>query len=428
MTHADVVVIGAGAAGIAAARELRALKQDFLLLEASHRIGGRAYTEHLMPGVPFDLGAHWLMAASANPLLPLARAEGLLLDEAAEHYTVARYFEDGAWLPDDAWKQLQAFWDAQFAALRAASDGHDRASVFDVIDNDHRWAPYFHMFFAQDFTRDVDQASVEDVLAYVRREHDLAVATGLGNLLARYGAAVPVALNSAVRKIDWSGRSIKLDTARGTVRAGKIILTVSTGVLAAREIDFFPALPPWKTEAILGLPLGSSTRVALMFDKPLLRELPAAFTVRAAGDEPLDFRSRPFGYDYLEVSTGGRRAGWLEKSGQRATIDYILERLRQVAGNAAVPEPVRHIVSAWSGDPWVRGSYSCARPGAARQRSVLALPVDDRIFFAGEATSGDNYASIHGACFSGRDAARATVARDPPTVTPVSGNRPCRGA
>jgi len=409
MTHADVVIIGAGAAGIAAAKELGTLKQDFLLLEASHRIGGRAYTENVAPGMHFDLGAHWIMAPSENPLMPLAETEDLELDESAEHYTVARYFEDDAWLPRNAYDDFANYWDKQFAALQDAVDGRDLLSVFDVIDNDDRWAPYFHMFFAQDFTRDVDRASVEDTLAYVRQENDLAVATGFGNLVARYGIDVSVSLNTAVRKVDWSGRDIKLHTTKGIVRAQKIILTVSTGVLATQEIEFSPALPDWKLDAIQGLPLGSSTRIALMFDTPLLHELPAAFTVRTDGDDPLDFRNRPFGYDYVEISAGGRKAEWMEKSGERATIDYILEKLRHVAGNQAVPNPVRHIVSAWNGDPWVKGSYSCARPGAANQRQVLAQPVDDRIFFAGEATSSDFYASVHGACITGQVAARAVA-------------------
>ncbi len=409
MTHADVVIIGAGAAGISAAKELRTLEQNFLLLEASHRIGGRAYTENVAPGMPFDLGAHWIMAPSQNPLMPLAEAEDLELDEADEHYTAARYFEDDAWLPRSAYDEFANYWDEQFAALQEAADGRDLLSVLDVIDNDDRWAPYFHMFFAQDFTRDVDRASVEDTLAYVRKENDLAVATGFGNLLARYGNDVSVSLNTAVRKVDWSGRDIKLHTTKGTVRAQKIILTVSTGVLAMQEIEFSPALPDWKLNAVQGLPLGSSTRVALMFDTPLLHELPAAFTVRMNGDDPLDFRNRPFGYDYVEISAGGRMAEWMEKSGERATIDYILEKLRHVAGNEAVPDPVRHIVSAWNGDAWVKGSYSCARPGAANQRPVLAQPVDDRIFFAGEATSSDFYASVHGACSTGQVAARAAA-------------------
>lgn len=410
MTSTDIVIVGAGAAGLAAAKELQRLERSFLLLEASHRIGGRAYTEELAPGVPFDLGAHWIMAPSINPLMPLAEHARMRLDEPDRHYTAARYFENGEWLSEDAYREFGAYWDRQFAALAQVGKADQDASVFDVIDNDDRWAQYFHMFYALDFTRDVDQASVKDTLAYVRQENDLAVAGGLGNLLARYGADVPVSLNSAVRRIDSSGTRLALDTAKGRVLADKVILTVSTGVLSTRQLEFSPPLPDWKLAAIDGLPLGSCTRIALLFDDPVLRELPRAFTVNTSGDGPIHFRNRHFGYEFVEVATGGRMAEWLEKCGERAAIAFVLEKLRQVAGQGAVPEPARYIVSAWNGDDWVKGAYSCARPGAADQRLILARPIDDRIFFAGEATSSDFYASVHGACFSGRAAARAAAA------------------
>ncbi len=409
MTSTNIAIIGAGAAGLAAAKELQELGQDFLLLDASHRIGGRVHTEELAPGVPFDLGAHWVMAPSVNPLIPYAKNAQMELDAAGEHYTAARYFEERDWLPDDAFQDFGEYWDRQFATLAKVKNGHEDSSVFDVIDNDNRWAPYFHMFFAQDFTRDVDQASVRDTMNYVRQEEDLAVPAGLGNLLSLYGANVAVSLNTAVRKIDSSGPNLKLDTAKGQVRADKVILTVSTGVLATRQITFTPALPDWKLEAIDGLPLGSCTRVALMFDDPILRDFPSEFTVDTSGDGPIHFRNRPFGHDYVEIATGGRLAEWMEKSGEQATIAFILEKLRSIAGQRTVPDPAHSIVSAWDGDDWVKGAYSCARPGAADQRSVLARPIDDRIYFAGEATSIDYYASVHGACISGRDAARAAA-------------------
>ena len=211
-----------------AAKELQELGQDYLLLEASHRIGGRAYTEELAPGVPFDLGAHWVMAPSINPLLAYAESGDIELDAPSEHYTAARYFEERDWLPDDAFEEFGEYWNRQFAALALVASGDDDASVFEVIDNDSRWAPYFHLFYAQDFTRDVDQTSVKDTMNYVRKEDDLAVPIGLGRLLARYGASVPVSLNTAVRKIDSSGSQIKLDTARGQINADRVILTVST--------------------------------------------------------------------------------------------------------------------------------------------------------------------------------------------------------
>ena len=407
MTSTKIVIVGAGAAGLTAAKELQGLEQDFLLLEASHRIGGRAYTEALAPGIPFDLGAHWIMSPSINPLTSLAGDDQLRLDEADKHFSAARYFEDGKWLPEDSDQKLGAYWDKQFDAMARVMADHRDTSVFDVIDNDDRWAPYFHMFFAQDFTRDVDQASVRDTQAFLREEEDLAVAGGLGNLLAQYGADLPVTLNSAVRRIDYSGPRIKVDTAKGRIEADKVILTVSNGVLSTRGIEFLPALPDWKLNAIEGLPLGSHIRMALTFDKPVLHELPRYFTVNSSGDGPIHFRNQPFGHDYVEIVTGGRMAEWMEKSGERATIDFVLTKLREVAGNGAVPDPLRHIVSAWNRDEWVKGAYSCARPGAAEQRPILAQPIDDRIFFAGEATSSNSYASVHGACVTGRDAARA---------------------
>jgi len=410
VTSTTTVIVGAGAAGLTAAMELQSLGYDFLLLEASHRIGGRAYTENLAPGIPFDLGAHWVMSPSVNPLTPFAGHDQLLLDQADQHFSAARYFEDGVWLPEDSDQKLGEYWDRQFEALARASKRDADVSVFDVIDNDDRWAPYFHMFFAQDFTRDVDQASVKDTQAFLRDEEDLPVVGGFGYVVARYGAEVPVTLNAAVRRIDSSGLRIKLETAKGKIEADNVILTVSTGVLANRGIEFTPALPDWKLNAVEGLPLGSHTRIALMFDEPVLHEFPRYFTVSTSDDGPIHFRNRPCDYDYLEVVSGGRFSEWMEKSGERAIIDLVIAKLREAAGSQSVPEPVRHIVSAWNEDEWTKGAYSCARPGAAGQRPILARTIDDRIFFAGEATSSNAYASVHGACFSGRDAARTIVA------------------
>ena len=409
MTSTTTVIVGAGAAGLTAAMELQKLEQDFLLLEASHRIGGRAYTEELLPGTPFDLGAHWVMSPSINPLTPLVGHEQLLRDQAEHHFSAARYFEDGEWLPDDSDDKLGEYWDRQFEVLARASKDDTDVSVFDAIDNDDVWAPYFHMFFAQDYARDVDQVSVKDTQAFLRNEEDLPVAGGLGNVLARYGAGVPVSLNTAVRKIDSSSKRIKLETAKGIIEADKVIVTVSTGVLANRGIAFTPALPDWKLEAVAGLPLGSHTRVAMVFDEPGLPDLPRYFTVSTSGDGPIHFRNRPFGHDYMEVVTGGRLSEWMEKSGEPAIIDFVMTKLREAVGSQSVPKPVRHIVTAWNEDEWTKGAYSCARPGAADQRPMLAQAIDDRIFFAGEATSSEAFASVHGACFSGRDAARAVV-------------------
>ncbi len=225
MTCTKIVIVGAGAAGLTAAKELQRLGQDFLLLESSHRIGGRAHTEVLAPGMPFDLGAHWIMEPTVNPLMRIAERDQLRLDKDDKHYASGRYFEDGDWLPKGIDRELCEYWDKQFDAMAHASKGHGDISVFDAIDNDGRWANYFHALYAKDATRDVDQASARDALAFTHEEVDLAVADGLGTLMSRYGADVPVTLNSAVLKIDSSGPRVKLDTVKGRIHADKVILT-----------------------------------------------------------------------------------------------------------------------------------------------------------------------------------------------------------
>jgi len=185
-------------------------------------------------------------------------------------------------------------------------------------------------------------------------------------------------------------------------------LTVSTGVLATQQIKFVPSLPDWKTEAINSLPLGNCTRVGLTFAESFLEDLPDDFTIKMGDDEPLHYRNRPCGYDCVEITTGGRLGEWMEKSGEQATINYVLERLHHVLGNDEKMTVDRKIVSAWSGDDWIKGSYSYALPGARHQRARLAEPIDDKLYFAGEATSSDFYSTIHGAYFSAVDVA-ATV-------------------
>ena len=400
---AEIAIIGAGSAGLTAARELQAQGRSFVLLEASHRIGGRAYTESLDENVPFDLGAHWIHSDEVNPFVKVAQDCGAILEREEEEFILAEYFEDDQWLPKSAGEEFGQYFEQQFAALEIAAKESDRQSVYDVIDNDSRWAPYFYLFFGQDYTCDVDMVSVRDAASYVEKGIDVAVKSGFGNLLTQYGAAVPVSLNTAVTEIDTTGPDIRVTTSKGELRVAKVILTVSTGVLATQQIKFAPALPDWKMEAINDLPLGSCTRVGLTFKESFLNDLPDDFTIKIGDDEPLHYRNRPCGLDCVEITTGGRLAEWMEKSGEQATIDHILSRLKHVLGNAATMTVDRKIVSAWDGDAWIKGSYSYAVPGARRQRARLAEPIDEKLYFAGEATSSDYFSTVHGAYFSAID-------------------------
>ncbi|MEM7433135.1 MAG: NAD(P)/FAD-dependent oxidoreductase [Pseudomonadota bacterium] len=407
----DIAIVGAGAAGLAAAHRLQAAGRDFVVLEGSHRIGGRAYTELLRDGEPFDLGAHWIHSPKVNPMFDFARRERALLEEEdeddSEFYTVDAYFENGAWLPDSASDAMADYVRHQFDRVERAVAAGRESSIYELIDNDHRWAPYLYLFFGQDYTCDVDEISAADSVSFEHLGNDFAVGDGFGALLSRYGADVPVQLNEAVRKVDWSGEKVVLDTAKGTVLANKIILTVSTGVLAHRQIEFVPALPASKLAAIESLPMGSCTRIALSFASDVLDRWPADFTVCPDGQVPLHFRNRPFGYNYVEVVTGGRLAAWMEQSGEAATLDYVTNYLAEIETDRRQLQLDRHIVSAWDNDPWTLGSYSYARPGKLDARQQLGRSVDNRLLFAGEAAIVGQQATVHGAITSGQIAAAA---------------------
>lgn len=400
---AEIAVVGAGVAGLVVAQELQREGRSFVLLEASHRIGGRVYSECLDDNIPFDLGAHWIHSDEINPFAGIAEQCGAVLQRESEHYVVGRYFEDSAWLPASASDEFAQYFEQQFVRISEAASATENLSVLDVIDNESRWASYFYLYFGQNFTCDVDLISVQDAAAYRQRGSDLAVASGFGNLITSYGGDLPVSLNTVVAEIDSSGPAVRLTTNRGALRVAKVILTVSTGVLADQQIRFVPSLPDRKLDAVRALPMGSCTRIGLTFEEPILADLPGDFTVRVGDDEPLHFRNRPCGHQCVEITTGGRLAEWMERSGEAATIDHVLARLRKVLGNDVDARVRRRIVSAWDGDAWTRGSYSYAIPGGELQRQRLAEPLDDRIYFAGEATSGDFYATVHGAWFSARD-------------------------
>lgn len=407
-SEVDVAVVGAGAAGLAAAKTLEKAGVSYVVLEASHRIGGRAYTEEMPNGDPFDLGCHWLHSGSINPLVPVADRLGFDYRQGAFFRHI---FVNGAWADQDAVEGRDKFLEDAYSAITAkASEARD-ASIYDVIAPDGPWAESFYYFMSCWTSCDVDEISVKDFAAFEDTEENWPVCQGLGALIARWGQDVPVTLNAAVEKIDWSGSQVQLASTKGDVRAKKVIITVSTGILGSGDIAFMPKLPPWKQEAIAGLPLGNHNRIGVALeDNALGPDESYGMTVLSDGADPLSIQTQPFGYHYAAAFTGGRHADWLERAGQAAAVDFAVERLKSVFGNDIAKHVTGQIVTAWRGDPWVRGAYSCALPGQSGQRVKLAEPIDERLYFAGEATSAHAFSTVHGAYQTGITTAETIAA------------------
>jgi monoamine oxidase len=404
ITDTDVVIVGAGAAGLAAAKTLGELGVPFVLLEASHRIGGRAYTENVGTGQPFDLGCHWMHSASRNPFVAIADSLGFDYDKLG---FAGRLCRDGAWASAAEEAEHDAFMAKNAEALaRAAKTGPDLAAA-EVTEREGRWTPLYDYFFSLWTSFDVDRVSIVDLEAYLDTDENWPLKQGYGALVARHAVGVPVTLNTQVTAIDWSGKALRLTTPKGEVRAQKVIVTVSTGILAGGHIRFDPALPDWKQEAIAGLPLGNHNRICLIYDRDVFgAEAPRSAALLNQGAEPMSVTIRPFGYDYVVGLTGGRFADWLERAGEAAAVDLAKENLKKSFGSDIVKHVAGHNVTAWRGDPWILGAYSAALPGQAAQRPRLAEALDERLFFAGEATSSEFYSTAHGAHLTGIKTAR----------------------
>jgi monoamine oxidase len=215
-----------------------------------------------------------------------------------------------------------------------------------------------------------------------------------------------------VARIDHRGRDIALETARGTVRARKVIVTLPTNILASEALVFHPALPA-KLAAANGLPLGLANKLFFSFTGRM-DDLDPDGDISVVGSttrlQTMNYQARPFGRPIIQCFFGGEFAAGLEREGFAAMAAFAADELAALRGSAIRKELAALAASSWRADEFARGSYSYARPGHAGDRAVLAASVDERIFFAGEATSPNFFSTVHGAYETGARAAEEALA------------------
>lgn len=403
-SEVDIIIVGAGSAGLSAAKQAARHGLSCTVVEASHRIGGRAYSEEIAPGVFFDLGCSYLHQAETNPFGPIAdELDFTLARDYGDIFTpeAIQVWRNGEQLTGSAADDLWAY-DAACdeAVAKAAAEGRDVA-LAEVIDLTSEHAPGYLAGMASLQAADADLISTADAASFTDGP-DWPIREGYGSLVALWGADVPVTLNNQVQKIAWDGNGVSVETAKGTLRGWTALITTSTGVLAAGDIAFDPGLPDWKLDAIAGLPTGCMNKIAVHFDRDLFGPDGRGFYGVEDGDsEPSGFEVSVFGDPLIVVFIGGRFAEWLERQGQDAAQDYALTQIASVFGAGVKDHVTRSIFTVWKGDPWTHGSYTCALPGQAHQRRELARDIDGRVFFAGEATIPGSHATCHGAYLSG---------------------------
>jgi len=258
---------------------------------------------------------------------------------------------------------------------------------------------------------DVDFVSTAD-FASAAGELGFPVLHGYGNLISAWGADVEVSLNTRVERINWSGRGVTVETPKGTITGRTVLSTVSTGILASGDILFTPDLPDWKSEAINNLPMGTENKMGVYFDKDVFGPDGRGYysTWNDDGD-PAKVDASVMGHNTAAVFVGGRHGVWLEKQGQQACHDFAVDRIADIFGNDIRKHVSRIIATAWNTEPWTRGSWASAQPGQAHQRANLQRSVDERLYFAGEATLYGGQGTCHGAYLSGIRAAQEIAAQ-----------------
>ena len=407
----DIVVVGAGAAGIGAGLSLKRLGISHVILEAKHRVGGRAYSESSSLGHLWDHGCHWFHSADKNVLRFIAEKIGHQFP-AKEWAGELQTFLDGGWTKstireDYVWTLIEKI----IATGRAGED----IAAATLLNRSDPWYPMVRHWCQLLYSIDPENLSTSDAGNYSDSGINLPVQAGYGALVEKLSRYLQVQLNAKVTSIEVTPKSVRVETSFGTIEAKACIVAVPARILEMEKITFTPALPQRLKQAFQDVPMGWYEKVAFAFDGPVFAgfEVPFVdvFDPVSADTKPLNFELHPFGRPIAVTHFGGSVAKDMAAQGEAAMKAFALETLVKAFGSDIQKRLMASATSQWTTDPAIGGAYSCAKPGKAKARAVFSEPVNERVFLAGEHVHQHFMATCHGAYETGLDAAhRAAVA------------------
>jgi monoamine oxidase len=423
----DVLVIGAGVAGLATGQKLRSLGLSAAILEAQPRTGGRCFVDNSFPA-PFDFGGQFFhqvvpnpLGGTNNPLYDLYRSQGgveMPVDLAP------KFCENGAILPEGDQLPFQSMvasvmGEVSLAGMAAQAGAPDISGA--EATSEFVGMPWYSttMAFAE-LTLDATPEKLSCLDAWNDIQYalnpngspsDRVNPAGMGNFINQFKDGLTIMLSTPVTEIDTrDANRIKVTTPRGTLTAKAVVVTVPMTLLALGRIRFVPDLPTVYDEAFHSLPFGLVDKVGLRFSSNVFAGLPPNtmvtrhvqqehFTMALAG-----MAAKP---NMMNLLVGGELASDLEAGGEQAFLDYSKQFLTDTFDASVASAVDKIVVHPWGQDLFTMGSYSSALPGKAGARVTLQTPIDNRIFFAGEAVSSVAHSSLHGAYLTGQQAAAA---------------------
>jgi monoamine oxidase len=404
--NVDVIIVGAGAAGIAAARRLAAAGRRFALLEAANEIGGRCITDNKTFDVPYDRGAHWIYLADNSPIAKLAPLAGLDLYLAPPGQRMRigrRYAREG---------EMEDFLASLVRANTAIQDAARKSDIAcaQVLPKDlGEWRPTIDFVLgAYGCGKDLSDVSTIDLSRSAERDNGAFCRQGLGALLAKLAPVGAAQLATPVTRIDWGRSIVEVETPKGQFRAQAAIVTVSTNVLVSGKIKF--DLPKRHLDAANKLKLGSHDHVAVeLTGNPLGLRADEFVLEKSENRQTAAIFANVSGSTICMIDVAGNFGRDLAAKGQAAMVEFAISWLAGLYGTDIKNSMKRNHATRWNHEPWVLGAASAAVPGGQSARKVMMEPVSSRIFFAGEAAHETLWGTLGGAWESGERAADAVL-------------------
>lgn len=424
----DVIIVGAGMAGLTAGKTLKHAGRSFVILEATGRIGGRGHTDSTTFSAPVDLGGAWIHNVTTNPLTPIITGSGYATRETDVDTSDYLFFDHRFASPRER-ERFERITEAFEASLEEADPDIDAAASSHLPQEEPEAAPVPEEPSFEELRElvelnsgplesavELERSSSVDAGAFLAGE-DVLIQQGFGTFVEEYGQEVlpEVRLSSPVTRITReAGGGLTVETQQGERFSGrKVLVTVSTGVLASGKIRFEPELPADKVAAISGLPMGLLNKVILEFsthdvfprkDGVLLEDVWLLYGGDLDHlDDDMAFVVRPMGTPIAIGFFGGNKAWQLEKlpdHGRERMVELALAAMGDMCRCDAGKALVKSRTTAWGANEWTLGAYSAALPGQTKMRQKLAEPIEHRLYFAGEACDYSTYNGSFAAAYN----------------------------
>lgn len=425
--EADIIVIGAGASGLAAARTLHDRGKKVIVLEARNRIGGRVWSNHAWPDATVDMGGQWIQGTEDNPLTELA-AKYKIKTVATKDDSVAVHGADGKLLSDEQVERIDERLETVEEKLerlrkKYQEDDEDDISLkaaLEIVLRDMKLSESEMRELSYSVSGLVESEYAADIgdLSFYYWDADegfdggdLIFPNGYDEILKNLASGLDLRLEHVVSAIAYGNNGVKVMTSRGELSAKQAVITLPLGVLKKNVVKFSPALPKDKIKALGRFEMGVLNKLYLRFERSFWEDRDLIGYVSKNKGEWSEYvnMARVVQQPILLCFNSGRYGAKLEGFTDERIVSEGMAALRTMYGSG-IPAPQSWLITRWLADPFAFGSYSY-RPLNAMvdNHDTLAEPVDECLFFAGEATSREHSATVHGAYLSGLRAAEEVL-------------------